>query len=265
MQAKIGFIGTGNMAGALVNGLKSRDDLQLFGHDLDTQKLQELAEQSSLMPKDSLEDLAESCNYLVLGVKPQQLQSLLRELGPLLNSEHCLVSIAAGVTREKIIHLSGGGCSVVRVMPNTPALVGSGLFALCLDDPSLGQEQRELLESIFNTLGQVHILEEKEFDAFTALAGSGPAYVFYFMEALIDAGVSMGLKRQESSDIVHKLLSGSSKLADQAPQSIHELREMVCSPGGTAITALNHLDRSAARGSIIDAIVRAFERSKQLG
>lgn len=265
MKAKIGFIGTGNMAGALIKGWSSREDLELYGFDLDSQKLQEISEQTSLRARISLQELLDVCTYLVLGVKPQQLANLLRELGPLLDSEHCLISIAAGISREKILQASALKCAVVRVMPNTPALIGCGLFALCLEDPALNPKQKNFLEDIFKDLGQVHVLEEKDFDAFTALAGSGPAYVFYFMEALIDAGVTMGLKRQEATDIVHKLLSGSNQLAEQTPQSISELREMVCSPGGTTITALNHLDRTATRAAIIDAAGKAFERSKQLG
>lgn len=150
-------------------------------------------------------------------------------------------------------------------MPNTPALVGGGVSAVCLDDSKLTPLQREMVQTIFASVGSVHVLEEKSFDAFTAVAGSGPAYVFYFIEAMVEAAVAAGLPRAQAAGIVAELFSGSLKLANQSMTHPSLLREMVTSPAGTTIAALMHLDRQAVRAAIIDAAVASRDRSKALG
>jgi pyrroline-5-carboxylate reductase len=182
-----------------------------------------------------------------------------------MGGKKCLVSIAAGITMEKLAAWSGGRCPAVRVMPNTPALVGAGSYAICLDDQRLSEDQKALLAKLFSAIGKTFPLPEKDFDAFTALSGSGPAYVMYFMEALIEAGVYMGLSRAVSTDVVIELLRGSVRLADESDHHVSLLREMVTSPAGTTIEALLHLDRSAVRASVIEAVVLARDRSRELG
>ena len=150
-------------------------------------------------------------------------------------------------------------------MPNTPALVGAGQFALCLDDPGLGEERKGFIHALFARLGRTYVLEEKYFDAFTGLAGSGPAYVLYFMEALIESGVYVGFPRDKATDIVAGLIEGTAKLAAESGIHPSVLREMVTSPAGTTIEALMHLDRQAVRAAVIDAVVASRDRSKELG
>jgi pyrroline-5-carboxylate reductase len=142
--------------------------------------------------------------------------------------------------------------------------VGAGVFGLCFDDSSLVDAQCTLLRSLFQKLGSVHELEESLFDAFTALIGSGPAYVFYFMEGLIESGVTLGLARKEATEMVIRLFQGSVSLVESSDSRIGELREQVCSPAGTTITGVNELDRHAVRRSIIDAVTAAYRRSLEM-
>ena len=261
----VGFLGAGNMGGAMAAGLAGRRDLTLAAFDPDRTRLDDLAGRTGLEPMPSAADLATASDYLILAVKPQQVQTLLEEISPGLRPGTCLVSIAAGIPLAKLRPWSAGVCPVVRVMPNTPALVGAGVFALCLDDPALSQEQQEFVQALFLGLGEVHVLPERLFDPFTAVIGSGPAYVFYFMEALVESAVTMGIPRPTAVSMIKSLLSGSVRLSQESGRSLAELREMVCSPAGSTLAGLNHFDRMALRGTIIDAVLAAWERNIELG
>jgi pyrroline-5-carboxylate reductase len=264
MTATVSFIGTGNMGSALIKGLAGEDSVRLVGFDLDREKLNVLCAQCSLNAVPTIREAVSQADYVVMCVKPQQMKTVLAEVHPALAPDKCIISIAAGVTQAQLAQLSGGVCPVVRVMPNTPALVGSGVSAVCLDDPQLNQGQKDMIRKILSSVGSVHALEEKAFDAFTAVAGSGPAYVFYFMEAVIEAAVHAGLPRPQATDIVAELFQGSVKLAKESLTHVSLLREMVTSPAGTTIAALTHLDRQAVRAAIIDAVLAAKKRSEEL-
>ncbi|GFK93142.1 Pyrroline-5-carboxylate reductase [Fundidesulfovibrio magnetotacticus] len=264
-MAAISFIGTGNMGAALIKGLSGAEGIRLAGFDLDREKLNALCAQCALGAADTMHDAVAQADYVVLCVKPQQMKAVLTDIHPALTADKCLISIAAGVTTAQLTAWSGEACPVVRVMPNTPALVGGGVSAVCLDHPHLTAQQKQMVQRIFGTVGSVHVLEEKAFDAFTAVAGSGPAYVFYFMEALIEASVHAGLSRPQSASIVAELFEGSLRLARESMTHPSILREMVTSPAGTTIAALAHMDRMAVRASILDAVDKAKKRSEELG
>jgi len=264
MNNSVGFIGVGNMGTAIIKGLAAQK-LEVHGFDLDKAKLESLAKEVGLKPEASAKDVVRNCRYVILAVKPQHLASVVEGIAPELTPGHCLLSIAAGVTQDTLRTLSGGRCPVVRIMPNTAALVGAGVFALCFDDPSLDEERRNFVRAMHAPLGQVHELPEKLFDAFTSVAGCGPAYVFYVMDAIVEAGVNLGLPRAQSTQIVKALFSGSAKLAEESPLHLCELREMVSSPAGSTIRAIIHMDRTAVRGSIIDAVSEANDRNIELG
>lgn len=261
----IGFIGTGNMGGAIIQGLSARPDTTLIGFDPDKKKLTTLADKSGLVPAASILEAAQKSDVLILAVKPQQMEEAIQAALPSLSKSTVLVSIAAGIPQAKIGQWSNGLCPVVRVMPNTPALVGAGVFALCLEDQRLSEKTKTLIVDIFTTLGQVFVLPEKLFDAFTSVVGSGPAYVVYFMEALAEAAVTLGIPRSQAVDMVKGLFSGTAKLCHESDQSLSALREMVCSPGGTTLAGLNHFDRKAIRGALIDGVRKSFKRSQELG
>ncbi|WP_243439987.1 pyrroline-5-carboxylate reductase [Fundidesulfovibrio soli] len=265
MNAAISFIGTGNMGAALIKGLSGMDGVSLLGFDLDREKLNALCAQCALQAVDTIHGAVEKAGYVLMCVKPQQMKAVLAQVHPALTADKCLISIAAGITRERLSEWIGHACPVVRVMPNTPALVGAGVSAVCLDDPHLTQEQKDVVQKIFASVGSVHVLEEKLFDSFTAVAGSGPAYVYYFMEALIEAALAAGLPRPMATSIVGELIGGSLKLANESMTHVSVLREMVTSPGGTTIAALAHMDRMAMRAAIIDAVEAARRRGQELG
>lgn len=259
----IGFIGVGQMGTAMLRGLAGRDDVELCGYDVNAARLTDLARGLNFTPMGSAAEVAAQADYVVLAVKPQHLAALMDDVH--LRPEQCLVSIAAGITQARLADLVGGVCPVARVMPNTPALVGAGVFALCLDDQRLSAAQRAFLPDMLASLGRVYVLPEGQFDAFTAVVGSGPAYVVYFMEGLVEAAVTLGLPRQEATEMVLGLFDGTSRLAVESDKRLAELRDMVTSPGGTTARGLNHLDRQAVRAAIIDAAVAAYHRSRELG
>lgn len=265
MGATIGCVGCGNMGGAILRGLAEREDLTLMGLDTDAERVQVLCMECGMREVHTVKEMAAKADYLLLAVKPHQVRPMLKDLAAYLRTEQVVISIAAGVTLEQLKTAASGVCPMVRVMPNTPAMVGRGVFALCLDDPMLSDEQRDFVTGLFAGIGQAHALEERYFDAFTAIAGSGPAYVFYFMEAVIEAAVTLGFSRSKATEIVEGLFQGSARLALDSDEHVSVLREMVCSPGGATIAAVNHLDRMAVRGMIIDAVKEAARRSKEMG
>ncbi|MCK9241362.1 pyrroline-5-carboxylate reductase [Desulfocurvus sp.] len=262
-MTSIGFIGVGNMGSAIIRGLAARGDVTLAGYDLNTESLAALAP-VGLQAAASPRELAEQCQIILLAVKPHQVKAVLEDISPALNQGRTVVSIAAGITMKKLLKWADPA-PVVRVMPNTPAMVGAGVFALCLEDERLDQQRKDLLTDLFQGLGQVHVLPERLFDAFTAVAGSGPAYVFYFMEAVIEAGVTLGLTRQQATRMVEGLFLGSARLAAESEHHISVLREMVCSPAGTTIAATNAFDEHAVRAAILEGVLRSARRSKELG
>ena len=264
-MTRIGLIGIGNMGGALLKGWSQDQTLGLCGFDINAEQLHKASRESGLEVKESAAQVVAESDYIVLGVKPQQMQKLLTSIASELQKNQCLISIAAGIRRETLAAWSGHTCPVVRVMPNTPAMVGSGIFALCYDDKKLSTDQKDLIQRLFLNLGQVQILAEEYFDAFTALVATGPAYVYYFMDSLIEAGVALGFHRSQSREMVQALLDGSVKMSRESSLSATELREMVTSPAGTASAGMRELDRRAVRSALIDAALAACRRSEELG
>lgn len=262
---RIGFIGTGNMGGAIIRALAGRDDLVMYGLNRTRSALEALARETGLVPCADVEELARRSECVILAVKPQQAPAVWPLLEPVLSRSHFLVSLVAGLTREALHRGVGGACPVVRAMPNSPVLVRRGVTALCLDDPGLTGPQKAFARDMFASLGSVHVLNEELFDAFTAVIGSGPALVFYFMEAMIEGGVELGLDRGDAAAMVKGLFSGASLMAEGSPEHVSMLKEVSTAPAGTTTAALAHFDRTAVRGHIMDALRRAFVRSVELG
>lgn len=264
MATSIGFIGAGHMGSAIIKGLAGKD-FDIHGIDLNQARIEQLAQECSLLPAASIRGLVKVCDYVVLAVKPQHAAATLAEAVPELNKNRCLISIAAGITMAKLKDWTESRCPVVRVMPNTPALVGAGVFALCLDDPMLAGRQKKLVSKLFALLGETHVLPEHLFDAYTAVVACGPAYVFYFMEALVEVAVNLGLGRDLATHMVKGLFTGSAKLAVEGGHHLSLLREMVTSPAGSTVRALHYLDRKSVRGEIMEAVVKAYKRNRELG
>ncbi len=264
MTVSIGFIGAGSMGGAMISGLAASRELRILGYDPDRVKLENLQKGCGLIPVDDFSALCRQSDYIFLAVKPGIMKEAVSQVSVHLSPSQCLVSIAAGITIPRIISWSGDKYPVVRIMPNTPALVGKGVFALCLDHERISSSQRDFLTATVSSLGRTFILPERYFDAFTALIGSGPAYVYYFMESMVEAGVLLGLDRTTGADMVRHLFAGSSEMSLGRDKSITELKEMVTSPGGTTIAGLSVLDRKAVRAAIMQAVESAARRSREL-
>ncbi len=260
---EIGCIGLGNMGGAIAGGLVAQGYEHVVGYHPDRHRCVKRCEELGIRPVFSLEEVSQG-RIILLAVKPYQLKDVLRELTPFLGANNCLVSVAAGVSLALLGEWSANICPVVRVMPNTPALVRRGAFALACGTPAPDANSQKAIEKMFSCLGQVYPLDEKHFDTFGALIGAGPAYVFAFMEALIDAGVDQGLPRAQTSAMVSDLLDGSIALQRATKEHVTLLKEMVTSPGGVTIAGLNQFDKHGFRHAIIEAVDAAVQRSKKL-
>jgi pyrroline-5-carboxylate reductase len=201
---------------------------------------------------------------LLIAVKPQDIGVLLAELAPLITPDHLVVSVAAGIPTAYIERMLGEQVPVVRVMPNTPALVDQAMSVI---SPGSHAEERHLAaaESILQPVGKVLRLPEHQQDAVTALSGSGPAYFFYLVEAMIDAGILLGLPRVVAADLIVQTALGAATMLRDSGEHPVQLREAVTSPGGTTIAAVRELEKHGVRAALIAAIEAARDRSEQLG
>lgn len=260
---RFGFIGLGNMGGAIAKGLVPGKAFDLCGYD--PHEAMRARSQDIMQVMESSAEVAAASDYILLAVKPQVMRQVLKELAPSLKPGTCIISIAAGITIKQLSKWSGEDTPVVRIMPNTPAMVGKGVYAICYDHELVTEEHKDTITAAFASIGQAHILAEKLFDAYTGLIGSGPAYVFAFMEALIDAGLTMGLTRAQATAMVKGLVAGSALMAEDDSAHPTLLKEMVTSPGGTTIAGLNAMDEHRFKFAVSQAVLAAAKRSKELG
>ena len=268
MSNAIGFIGGGRMAEALIQGICASGQAtpeQIFVVDLDQGRRAFLSDKFGVAVFDQAQTVVEKCDVIILAVKPQVMANVLQGIKNNIESRHLLVSIAAGVSLSAIEHnLGDAPCRLIRVMPNTPALVREGAAAI---SPGKGAGEKDVakVKRLFDAVGQSVVLAENYLDAVTGVSGSGPAYVFSFIEGLIDAGVKVGLPQQEAKSLVLQTVLGSVKLAMETQQNPAELRAMVTSPGGTTIAGLHVLARAGFQGILMDAVEAATNRSQELG
>jgi len=263
----LGFIGGGNMGGALIKGLTAaglpRPD-QILVHDVDRDRLRDLESSYGVKAVDSLTDLVATATIVVLAVKPQVMNRVLTELKGRLPHRPLIISIAAGVAIDTIARGLGEDLPIVRVMPNTPALVQESASALARN-AAVSDHQMEQALKLFEAVGVAVAVEEKLMDAVTGLSGSGPAYVLQFVESLIDGGVLMGLPRPIARKLVVQTVFGTARMILETGRHPAELKDMITSPGGTTISGLQVLEAAGLRGAIMDAVEAATLRSRELG
>ena len=259
----VGCIGCGSMGGAILTGIAAGASRTLYGYDIDRERMRPLIAKGVRSMAD-MTSLVRGSNVVIVALKPHLVEPALREIAPHLKRETLLVSVAAGVSLGRLQQAAGGACPVVRVMPNTPALVGAGVFALCLDDPALTSKQKKAVLELFGSLGTTIELPDEKFNAFTAVFGAGPAYVFHMMQSLTQAAVTLGFRKAEAAPLVTALFAGSAKLAKDSESGHGELQDMVCSPGGVTICGINHMDRLGIRGHIVDAVLAAYARGLEM-
>jgi pyrroline-5-carboxylate reductase len=267
LAGKIGFLGGGRMAEALIKGIVgaglTRSD-QILAVDPVAERRELLAQQYGIEVAADGAGLA-GCGIIILAVKPQIMSKVLTANLQNFRAEHLVVSIAAGISLDYLQACLGEtGCRLIRVMPNTPALVLEGASALC-GGPGVESADLDTARAIFEAVGSCVILSEAEMDAVTGLSGSGPAYVFTFIEALIDGGVKVGLARPVAEKLTLQTILGSVRLAQATGDHPAILRAMVTSPGGTTIAGLHELERAGFAGIVMDAVESATRRSRELG
>jgi pyrroline-5-carboxylate reductase len=266
-DAELAFIGSGVMAEAMMNGILSQsliDPSHITASDPLMERGQELRERYGVNATSDNREATKAAQIVILSVKPQVLPVVLKELKGAVAPGALVLSIVAGA-RIKVIADGLGHDAVVRVMPNTPAQVGEGM-SVWTATQAVGEEQRAQGQSILQALGEEIYLEDEDYlDMATALSGTGPAYVFLFMEALVDAGVHLGFSRRIAQQLVLQTLQGSVAFARQSIAHPAELRNMVTSPGGTSAEALYQLEKGGFRTVLSRAIWAAYQKSKYLG
>jgi pyrroline-5-carboxylate reductase len=263
----IGFIGAGNMAEALIRGLVRGNHLpasRVTASGPRRERLDQLARSYGIQVNVNNREVASSVGIVVLSVKPQILDKVLREIGDQLQPGALVVSVAAGVGTEAIESTIAQGVRVVRAMPNTPALVGAGATAIA---PGKHASEADLAtaKAMFDAVGITVVLDETHLDAVTGLSGSGPAYIFLILEALSDAGVKVGLSRRNAQLLAAQTVMGSAKMLLETDEHVGRLKDMVTSPGGTAIAGLHTLEQGGLRTTLINAVETATKRAKELG
>jgi pyrroline-5-carboxylate reductase len=261
-----GFIGAGKMATALVKGmLQAR--IATVGSICASDPLPAaralLQNETGLTVFESNLEVTARSDVLVLAVKPQSMSLVLDQLRPVVTAEHLVVSIAAGVTIAALRAGLGPRVRIVRVMPNTPALVCEGVSAYALG-PGVGPEDEAVVKAFLCSVGQAVCVAESLLDAVTGLSGSGPAFVFVIIDALSDGGVRAGLPRDVATLLAVQTVLGAAKMVRETGQHPAVLRDQVASPGGTTIAGLHALERAGVRGALIDAVEAAARRSAEL-
>jgi pyrroline-5-carboxylate reductase len=267
MKETIGFLGTGNMAEALIKGLlhaKVVTPDQIWGSDPRKERCEDLQKRYGIHLTTSNLEVVQAAQILVLSVKPQILPLVLHEVGPQLKPHTLCISVAAGTPIAAIEAALPPGTRVVRTMPNTPALVGAGATAIAAGDHAT-EDDLAAARRIFDAVGKTVVLDEEQLDAVTGLSGSGPAYVFLIIEALSDAGVKMGLSRYNALALAAQTVLGSAQLLLETNEHPGRLKDMVTSPGGTAIAGIATLEAGGLRTTLINAVEAATRRSRELG
>lgn len=262
---KIGFLGTGNMGTAIIKGYLSANPeaaRNLFAYDKDSEKLKALTESLGITGCDSMDQLMEQCDVIVLAIKPNIFDTVVPEIGTSYRQGQVLVSIAAGISMDYLEKLVQKDCvKLVRVMPNTPAMVNEGMSALCRNQFITDEEFEPVLE-LFRSIGRVEVIEEELMHTVIGVSGSSPAYAYMFIEALINAAVSNGMEKEQAKVFASQAVLGAAKMVLETGIDPVTLRINVCSPGGTTIEAVNALQNNGFQDNVAEAFQAAVKKSK---
>jgi pyrroline-5-carboxylate reductase len=264
---KIGFVGAGNMAEALMKGIiaagiTTAEDV--IASEIVPARRDYITKTLKVRTTADITEVARSSEVIILAVKPQQLGSVLDELKPILNSKHLLISIAAGIKIEFIEKHIKSDVRVVRVMPNQPCMVSASASGFALGKAAK-KEDKDTVQTILNSVGIAFPLDEKYLDAVTGLSGSGPAYIYMVIEAMADGGVLAGLPRDVSVALAAQTVLGAAKSVLETKKHPGELKDMVASPAGTTIEGIRILEEYSVRAAFIDAVEAGAKKSQELG
>ena len=262
----LGFIGTGNMGGALARAAcKSVPSDQVFLSNRTVEKARLLAEELGCRVADNFA-IAESADFIFLGVKPQYMADVMADITPILEKREnrfILVSMAAGLTIPRIRELAGKDYPVIRIMPNTPASVGEGMIQYC--SANVTAEEEAAFCQLMAPAGRLDAVAEGMIDAASCVSGCGPAWVYQFIEALADGGVACGLPRAKAQEYAAQMVLGSAKLVLESGKHPGALKDAVCSPGGSTIQGVRVLEEHGLRGAVMDAVLAAYDKTKEMG
>lgn len=264
---KVGFIGAGNMATALIRGIVESGAYapeEILASDKVPEKVKGASQRFGVKGKESNMEVARESDILILCVKPQNISEVLEEIKKDIHGGQVVVSIAAGIPIGSIQEILGPEVPVIRVMPNTPALVGEGMSALAGGEAVVSPHMEDAVK-IFNAVGETAVVEESMINAVTAISGSGPGYIFRIMECLMDAGVELGLEKDLVRGLVVQAFAGAALLARRSEESVSTLREKVTSPGGTTEAGLGVLNEMGLKDMVLKAVRAAHQRALELG
>lgn len=261
----IGFIGCGNMGGALASAASKNCNSMALA-DADKAKREALAQALHAEETDNV-TIARESRVIVLGVKPQILPAVLEEIAPVLkkrNDDYLIVTMAAGVSIKTLCEKIGSAPHVIRIMPNTPAAIGEGMILFTCGE-GVTDNDVTLFKTIFASAGELEEIEERLIDAGSAVSGCGPAFVYMFIDALADGGVKAGLPRDKALRLAAKTVSGSADMVLLSGKHPEALKNAVCSPAGSTIEGVNVLENAAFRAAVMSAVTAAYKRTKELG
>ena len=278
----IGFIGTGNMGSALAKAVAAKGRAAFHGEGTSILLANRTPAKAEALAKEvggsavSNKDAAAKADYLFLGVKPQMMADMLSEIGPVLKEREkaagaggagrfILVTMAAGLTMQRIAEMAGCSCPVIRIMPNTPASIGKGVILLSRNGLVTDEEMQDFLD-LLSEAGLLGVMPEHLIDAGSAVSGCGPAFVYMFIEALADGGVACGLPRADAYRYAAQMVAGSAEMVLHGLPGTHPgaLKDAVCSPGGTTIQGVRELEEAGFRGAVMDAVIAAYEKTVAL-
>ena len=249
----IGFIGTGNMGGALMHAFATLPEHQMIAYNRGQDKLLAVCQATGAKACDSATETARNCDILVLAVKPAGMAALLEELAGCLRPEQLIVTIAAGLPISFYLERLGAQTKLTRTLPNIPAQVQAGMTPMCFSE-TMTPEEQELVQSVFAAAGLTEVIPESLMDPVATLTGCSPAFVFMFLEAMADASVQAGIPRPQAYRMAAQAVMGSAKLMLDTGTHPGALKDAVCSPGGTTIRGVSKLEETGFRGSVIQAM-----------
>ncbi|MGN0466905.1 MAG: pyrroline-5-carboxylate reductase [Lachnospiraceae bacterium] len=266
MRHTIGFIGGGNMGGAIVGGLvrsKLYAPEEVMVYDVYQPAVDTLKEKFSVIAVSDVKAMIQEAETIVLCVKPQVLPAVLKEVREEITADKLVISIAAGITIARLEEMLSKDNKIVRVMPNTPALVGAGMAGVCVN-ANVSEEEKQVALKIFRSFGEAEFIPEKLIDAVVGVSGSSPAYVYMFIEALADGAVMEGMPRSQAYTFAAQAVLGSAKMVLDTKRHPGDLKDMVCSPGGTTIDAVKALEDNGFRATVMEAVHVAAEKNRNM-
>lgn len=266
MDKKIGFIGCGKMAEAIIGGLIKSELVparQISASAKTISTVEKVKEKYDIYATIDNKEVAKEADMLILAVKPDLHKEVIDEMMDVVKKDAVIITIAAGITLDYLVTSFRRKVKAVRVMPNTPSLVGEGMSAICSNEAVTGEELQEVIR-LFQSFGKAEVLPEKLMDAVPAVSGSSPAYVYMFIEALADGAVQQGISRSQAYTMAAQAVLGAAKMVLETGKHPGELKDNVCTPGGATIEAVTTLEKQGFRSAVVSAMEACTQKSKKL-